>query len=66
MAKKMAGLSLQALGRIKKAVNEGAEKNLYSAIELEAELFLDIFRTNDVREGVQAFIEKRSARFTHR
>ncbi|MCQ6279527.1 enoyl-CoA hydratase/isomerase family protein [Bacillus sp. EB600] len=66
MAKKMAGLSLQALGRIKKAVNEGAEKDLYSAIELEAELFLDIFGTNDVREGVQAFIEKRSARFTHR
>ena len=39
--------------------------DLQAGLELEVDLFLDIFKTEDVREGVQAFIEKRSARFTH-
>ncbi|WP_170289702.1 hypothetical protein [Cytobacillus depressus] len=49
MAKKMAGLSLQALSRIKKAVNEGAEKPFDTAIDLEVDLFGDIFSTDNVR-----------------
>ncbi len=61
----MASLSLQALSRIKQAVNDGTEMDLQAGLELEIDLFLDIFKTEDVREGVQAFIEKRSARFTH-
>lgn len=65
MAEKMASLSLQALSRIKQAVNDGTEMDLQAGLELEVDLFLDIFKTEDVREGVQAFIEKRSARFTH-
>jgi enoyl-CoA hydratase len=65
MARKMAGLSLQALSRIKQAVNDGSDMDLLSGLELEIDLFLDVFKTRDVREGVQAFIEKRSARFTH-
>ncbi|WP_396954168.1 enoyl-CoA hydratase/isomerase family protein [Neobacillus niacini] len=66
MAQKIAGQSLQALSRIKKAVNEGADQSLESALELELNLFVDIFSTEDVREGVQAFIEKRPAKFTHK
>ncbi|MBB6446601.1 enoyl-CoA hydratase [Bacillus benzoevorans] len=66
MAGKMTNLSLQSLSRIKQAVNDGIEMDLQSGLELEINLFLDIFKTEDVREGVQAFIEKRSAKFTHK
>ena len=45
MAKKMAGLSLQALSRIKQAVNDGSDMDLLSGLELEIDLFLDIFKT---------------------
>lgn len=66
MAKKIAGYSLQALSRIKKAVNDGVDTSFEEGIEIEANLFSDIFATEDVREGVSAFIEKRSPSFKHR
>jgi enoyl-CoA hydratase len=66
MAQKFAGQSLQALSRIKQAVNKGADLPLESALDLELDLFKDIFGTEDAREGVQAFIEKRPAKFTHK
>ena len=66
IARKIAGYSIQALSRIKRAVNEGFDTTFEKGIELEAELFADIFATEDVREGVQAFIEKRPASFKHR
>jgi enoyl-CoA hydratase/carnithine racemase len=66
MAKKVAGYSLQALSRIKKAVNEGVQGSLESGLELESDLFAEIFATRDVKEGVQAFIEKRTPSFKHR
>lgn len=66
MAKKMSNLSLQALSRIKKAVNDGANQSLHSALELEVDLFVDLFGTEDVKEGIQAFIQKRKAKFSHR
>ncbi|MCH6263977.1 MULTISPECIES: enoyl-CoA hydratase [Neobacillus] len=65
MAKKLASYSLQALSRIKKAVNDGIDTSLDGGLELEAELFAEVFGTEDVREGVQAFIEKRSPSFKH-
>ncbi|MFC4558429.1 enoyl-CoA hydratase/isomerase family protein [Virgibacillus kekensis] len=66
MAAKIAGKSLQSLSRIKRAVDEGVEKNLKEGLELEAELFTDVFQTEDVKEGVEAFIQKRKANFTHK
>ncbi|MFB4164723.1 enoyl-CoA hydratase/isomerase family protein [Alteribacillus sp. JSM 102045] len=64
-ASHMADQSLQALSRIKKAVNEGMEMNLSDGLEREADLFVEVFQTDDVEEGVQAFIEKRKPNFKH-
>ncbi|WP_251553664.1 enoyl-CoA hydratase [Neobacillus muris] len=66
MARKMAGYSLQALSRIKKAVDEGSNLEFSKGIEREAELFAEVFLTEDVKEGVQAFIEKRKPVFSHK
>ncbi|MFE8700426.1 enoyl-CoA hydratase [Cytobacillus sp. FJAT-54145] len=66
LGKKITRHSLQALSRIKRAVNEGVEKPLQEGIELEATLFAEIFQTEDIKEGVQAFIEKRKPAFQHR
>jgi enoyl-CoA hydratase len=66
MAEKMAGYSLQALCRIKESVNAGFNTSLEEGLEIESDLFAEVFGTEDVREGVQAFIEKRSPAFKHR
>ncbi|MBM4761842.1 enoyl-CoA hydratase [Bacillus sp. B15-48] len=66
MAKKVSRLSLQALSRIKRAVDEGADQPLEAALENEVDLFVELIKTEDAREGVEAFIEKRRAQFTHK
>ncbi|MBS4214719.1 enoyl-CoA hydratase/isomerase family protein [Neobacillus rhizophilus] len=66
MAKKISGYSLQALSRIKKAVDEGTNMEFHAGIEREAELFGEVFLTEDVKEGVSAFIEKRKPVFAHK
>ncbi|EIT86735.1 enoyl-CoA hydratase [Fictibacillus macauensis ZFHKF-1] len=66
LASKMTRYSLQSLTRIKKAVDEGLNVSLQEGIAKEADLFEEIFQTNDIKEGVQAFIEKRKPAFTHK
>lgn len=58
--------SLASLAPAKRAIDEGIELDLESGLRLEATLFADVFRTADVREGIQAFIEKRLPTFLHR
>jgi enoyl-CoA hydratase/carnithine racemase len=53
-----------SLANIKRAVFEGLEKPLPDALALERDLMEELFRTNDAREGVTAFSEKRSPQFT--
>ena len=65
IALKIAGYSLEALSRIKAAVNQGVEQSLKEGLELEASLFAEVFSTEDAKEGVQAFIEKRKPHFKH-
>lgn len=63
LAHKICQNSPSALQHIKKAVDEGMELPFQQALELEAELFQELFLKDDVKEGVQAFLEKRSPQF---
>jgi len=48
----------------KAAVNEGLDMDLESAQAYEAEVFGLCFATDDQKEGMNAFVEKRPAKFT--
>lgn len=63
LAQKICQNSPSALQNIKRAVNEGLELPIQQALQLEAELFQDLFLKEDVKEGVQAFLEKRRPQF---
>lgn len=67
-AKKMAG-KIASKGQIavqlaKEAINEGMEMDLDKAMIHEADLFGICFSTEEQKEGMTAFIEKRPAKFT--
>lgn len=66
LASKLANQSLQALSRIKQLVNVGSELPLEEGLQMEKQLFDDLFVTDDAKEGVSAFIEKRKPVFTHK
>ncbi|MFI5168016.1 MAG: enoyl-CoA hydratase/isomerase family protein [Thermoanaerobaculales bacterium] len=59
-------VSPAAVARCLEAVEVGADLPLGRAMELEASLFGLCFATEDMHEGVAAFLEKRPARFTGR
>ncbi len=63
LAKRIARHSLDALAMIKQAVDEGMEKPIADAIQLESDLFQEVFQTKGAKEGVQAFLEKRTPQF---
>ena len=48
-----------AVRQCKKAVNEGLDVDLEAGLSLESKLFGDCFETQDQREGMSAFLEKR-------
>lgn len=66
LARKMARWSPVALRLAKQAVNAAFETPLRAGLELERELFLAAFASEDGREGVRAFIEKRKPDFKGR
>ena len=49
-----------------KAINTGLKGDVESGLALEAKLFGELFGTEDMREGVTAFVEKRKANFRDR
>ncbi len=55
-----------ALAYTIEAVNRGLECDLEEGLKLEADLFGVIYATNDTKEGLAAFVEKREAKFTGR
>jgi enoyl-CoA hydratase len=62
-AQKMLSKSSVALALAKKAVNGGLESNLATGLDLEGECFSLCFATEDQKEGMTAFLEKRKAQF---
>lgn len=66
LARKMARWSPVALRLAKQAVTAAFETPLGAGLELERELFLAAFASEDGREGVRAFIEKRKPDFKGR
>jgi len=66
LAKKIAQKSPMASKAIKFLVNRGIEMALPDALELEIATVLQHFTTEDVAEGLRAFIEKRTPEFKGR
>jgi enoyl-CoA hydratase len=66
IAARMARWSPVSLRLAKQAVNAAFELPLKEGLEHEKELFLTAFASEDGREGVRAFIEKRAPEFRGR
>lgn len=56
----------KAVAHIKRSVHSGAEMGLEQHLALERELQQRLFESDDAREGIRAYTEKRSAVFTGR
>jgi enoyl-CoA hydratase len=64
VAETIAALPPTALAEIKRVARAGAAVALEEGLELEKEAFVRVFSTADAREGLAAFIEKRTPKFT--
>lgn len=62
-ARDWATKATKGIAAAKRAVNRGAGEPMSKALEIEAEEFNRAFWTDDAKEGVSAFIEKRPASF---
>jgi enoyl-CoA hydratase len=58
-------MSLPIVMMVKESVNAAYETSLSEGIHLERRLFHAAFATEDQKEGMAAFIEKRKAEFKH-
>ncbi|MBO6223840.1 MAG: enoyl-CoA hydratase [Psychrobacter sp.] len=63
IATKLAGYSPIALTQIKEVANLGVDMPLQAALALERKAFQILFDTEDQKEGVKAFLEKRDANY---
>jgi enoyl-CoA hydratase/carnithine racemase len=55
-----------AVGRIKRSVQTGAEVSFEAALALERELQQQLFQSEDAKEGIEAYVNKRKAEFKGR
>jgi enoyl-CoA hydratase/carnithine racemase len=63
LAKKIASRSAVAIAHAQEAIREGLEKSLEEGLAHEARLFGKVAESQDMKEGVQAFLEKRQPKF---
>jgi 2-(1,2-epoxy-1,2-dihydrophenyl)acetyl-CoA isomerase len=66
MAAKLASMPTRAYAMIKEALNDSHQRDLPAQLELEAELQMKAAKTEDFREGVAAFLQKRPPQFKGR
>lgn len=66
LALEIAAKSGPAVALAKRSIDEGSEMNLGGALHYEIECFAQCFSTEDHREGIGAFLEKRAPLFRHR
>jgi enoyl-CoA hydratase len=66
MARQIAGNAPIAVRHAKLALNAAGSPNLATGIELEGNLFALLFATEDAREGLAAFAERRKPEFKGR
>jgi enoyl-CoA hydratase len=64
LAHEFAVLAPLSLAAAKRAILQGADTTLASGLTIEAYEMYGVSTTNDCREGVQSFVEKRPPRFT--
>lgn len=65
-ANKIADLSLPSVMIAKECVNKAYETTLAEGVMFERRVFHSLFATEDQKEGMAAFAEKRTAKFKHK
>jgi 2-(1,2-epoxy-1,2-dihydrophenyl)acetyl-CoA isomerase len=66
LAAGFAAAPTKGLGLIKKAIHAAANNDMDAQLDLERDLQREAGRSEDYREGVAAFLEKRKPNFTGR
>ncbi|HEU5367246.1 MAG TPA: enoyl-CoA hydratase-related protein, partial [Ktedonobacterales bacterium] len=56
----------KAVGRIKRSVQSGSEVSFSESLAIERELQQLLFQSEDAKEGIAAYVEKRQAQFQGR
>ncbi len=64
-AKAIGEMSLPIVMMVKESINASFESSLSEGIHFERRLFHSTFATEDQKEGMAAFVEKRPAKFKH-
>ena len=62
-AASIAGMSLPVLMMVKESVNRAYETTLSEGVQYERAMFYSTFATDDQKEGMKAFLEKRAPNF---
>jgi len=65
-AAELASGAVAAMGYAKRAIDGGLDGSLAAGLDLEAELFVDVFTTEDAASGVQSFLEHGPGKATFR
>jgi 2-(1,2-epoxy-1,2-dihydrophenyl)acetyl-CoA isomerase len=63
LARQLASMPTRAIGLTKQALNRAWDNTLEESLELEADLQGQAGETQDFREGIAAFLEKRTPHF---
>jgi 2-(1,2-epoxy-1,2-dihydrophenyl)acetyl-CoA isomerase len=64
VAKRLANGPTVAFAKTKALMNQSLDMSIEAQLEAEVQAFADCARTDDIREGVMAFVEKRKPSFT--